>query len=154
MRACVRACVRSRMHACNAKHAFMYAYTCRTRVRACMHKAQKWTDSHMHTLTIKLEHIHTQIVMNPDAACGHSSSVAAACQSGTFPQFRPPLPMVRTAGTLVPRGDECIHSIAGSSLDWPMVQVHAYMYSQFDPGSMDRCTSACVCVCVCVCVYR
>lgn len=31
--------------------------------------------------------------------------------------------MMRTPGALVPRGDECVHSLSVQALDWPMAQV-------------------------------
>lgn len=52
----------------------------------------------------------TILVLNPDAA-------------PTRPSKFPPPHMLRTPGALVPRGNESIHSLAASSLDWSMVQV-------------------------------
>jgi len=52
----------------------------------------------------------TLLVLNPDAAPTSASKL-------------PPPHMLRTPGTLVPRGKESVHSLAASALNWQMVQV-------------------------------
>ena len=52
----------------------------------------------------------TLVVLNPDSAPTRASVF-------------PPPHMLRTPGALVPRGDECVHSLSVHALDWPMAQV-------------------------------